>query len=164
MNSTRSTNVADVQADLDQLRLEVAAINAELSRRDVEQMEIEGAVEYLKSQSNTHHWVLGALIIRVLGRTDTKYGGKELHNALYPCTGPVGPNSAGYAMTWGRPRRRWSQFGTLREMLALAEANGVKLTSDERRSKQRLVRRLWLARLLPGSVDLLTEKIARETA
>jgi hypothetical protein len=64
----------------------------------------------------------------------------------------------------GQARRRWGQFGTLREMLALAGANGVKLTSDERRSKQWLVRRLWLARLLPGSVDLLTEKIARESA
>lgn len=138
-------------------------MKAELARRDIEQIEIEGAVEYLQTQSRTHHGVLGVLATSVLGRDD-KWGGKDLHDELYPCEGPTGANGAGRAMTWQRPRRRWSQFGSMSELVSLAEANGVQLRRNERKFREYLIRRLWAAWLLPGSVDLLTEKIAREDA
>ena len=154
-----SANEAQAIAEL---RAELKAMKAELARRDIEQVEIEGAVEYLQSQSRTHHWVLGALITSLLGRTDNKHGGKDLHDALYPCDGPTGAKSAGHSMIWQRPDRRWSQFGSMSELVSLAEANGIQLRQRERRYREYLVRRLWAAWLLPGSVDLLTEKIARE--
>jgi hypothetical protein len=73
-------------------------------------------------------------------------------------------NGAAHAITWGRPVGVGASSALFARCWHSPGANGVKLTSDERRSKQWLVRRLWLARLLPGSVDLLTEKIARESA
>ena len=163
MSATETDTVA-LRREIGLLRADVQRMQAELDRRDIEQVEIEGAIEYLEHSASTLRYVLGGVITKAIGRTN-RYGGKELHDYLYPCDGPMGrPNGAAPVIAWHRPRRRWGQFGSLREMVAIAEANGVRLTSDERRSKEWLVRRLWRARLLPGSVDLHGERLDREAS
>lgn len=144
---------------LQQLRREVDELRAELERRDVEQIAVENAVEFLHSQSSSHLWALGAITLALWGRRGT---GAEVINHLYPHAGPSGANGAGNIMVYERPSRRWAQFGSRKELLELAAENGVPMTSRDTYSREGMVRRLWRARVLPGSIALFDEKNARE--
>jgi hypothetical protein len=54
-------------------------------------------------------------------------------------------------VAWSRPKRRWTQFGSSAELRALAARFGI---TTARHTREWLVRELWEARALPGSVAL----------
>jgi len=146
---TETTTERDVQREVSELRRAVLALREELDRRDVEQMEMEGVVEHLERECSTQRYVLGSLIARMVGTTDDKYGGKTMHDMLYPHQHPAGFGEAP-AVAWRRPARRWTQFGSRSELVALAKEHGI----STRGSRQWLIRDLWEHRVLPGSVAL----------
>jgi len=69
---------------------------------------------------------------------------------LYPTDIGEGGGRA-LAADYRRPERRWDQFGTKKELLALAREHGVKLSRWEVR-KRDLVDRLWEEGVLPGGI------------
>jgi len=139
----------DVQREFAELRRAVLALREELDRRDVEQTELEGVVEYLERECSTQRYVLGSLIARTIGTSDDEHGGKTMHDTLYPDRHPAGFGQA-RMVAWRRPARRWTQFGSRSELVALAKEHGI----STRGSRQWLIRDLWEHRLLPGSVAL----------
>ena len=135
------------------LLAEIAEIRAELVRRDIEQVAVENAVEFLHKQERTLRYVLGALVKATLGNDDTRYGGKWMHSDLYPEPVAGMPFKQAPAMVFERPARRWKQFGSKTELLELAKKVGMK-TNRNRHTAEWLVRDLWDVRALPGSVAL----------
>ena len=83
VNKTDDEVIAEFGRAIDELRAEVAAMQAEPARRDIEQIEIEGAVEYLERRGHSHHYALGALITNVLGH---KTPPMEARNSKITCT------------------------------------------------------------------------------
>jgi len=53
---------------------EIAELRAELERRDIEQCEIEGAIEFLDRQRSTHLYVLAELTGSTIGISDNSHG------------------------------------------------------------------------------------------
>jgi hypothetical protein len=93
--------------------------------------------------------VLGGLIDRTIGEDDDSYGGKTLHEALYPGHA-FGGFRRGEAIAWHRPVRRSTQFGWKKDLLGIARANGVKVSASD--SRMWIIWKLWDRRLLPGGV------------
>lgn len=152
MTCTTQTLV-DLQRQIDELK-------AELERRDIEQIAVENAIEFLHRQAGTHHYVLGWVAASVLGRT--KGDGKTIHEMLYPeSTAGLAFHQA-RAMVYERPARRWTQFGTKTELKTMATEAGIKLKCWH--TRRDIVEQLWDRRLLPGSVALYRTAVLVDTA
>jgi hypothetical protein len=132
--------IVDVWADVQQIK-------DTLAERDLEQCKIEGVLESLDRRGRLHHFILGSLVMKVLGRGSYEF--KEMYpESVAGISHMQGPDSA----VWQRPARRWTQFGTKTELLELANRFRVKVSG--RANREALVRALWEVRALPGSVAL----------
>lgn len=90
-------------------------------------MELEGAVEFLLDEHRTHLCVIGALVTRVLGDCPSDYHGDELMDMLYTGRRHEAGFRQGKFVIWRRPARRWTQFGSRKDLLDLAALHGVKV-------------------------------------
>ncbi len=154
MATITERSTAELAVEIAELRQAVLAMREELDRRDVEQMELEGVVEYLIDTDRQLRCVLGALITATIGDCPSKYHGDELLDQLYSGHRHEAGFCQGEYLIWSRPKRRWAQFGTRHDVLALADSHGVKV--DRSDAREWIIRKLWRTRplhgLIPGAV------------
>lgn len=136
-----------------ELRQALLAMREELDRRDTEQIELEGVIEFLLDRDSTHLLVLGAVVQHVLGDRPGQ-DGHELMNTLYRGRRHEAGFRQGQYVIWRRPERRWSQFGRKQDLVDLAAEHEVKVS--QRDSRESIIRKLWSHRALhnklPGCV------------
>lgn len=142
----------DLRAEVAELRRALLAIQEELDRRDMEQVALEHQVELLDRRAGTLLYVLGAVVktlgavVKTLFGDTAKYNGDAYLDALYD--GPR--HEAGFRQArvsaWRIPRRRWAQFGSRKELLALAKQQGVKTSASY--GREWMIRDLWTAGVL----------------
>lgn len=142
--ATVEETTAALQGEVAELRRAVVALREELDRRDVEQMELEGAMEFTLDSERTLRCVLGALVQAMYGRRS------EYEEMLYPVPHEAGIRQAEYIL-WRRPERRWSQFGSKQELLDLARKLGARGVAG-RDSRQWIIRKLWSHRSAHGAI------------
>lgn len=126
-------------------------LEAELERRDVEQMELEGVVEFLEQRASTHLWVLGWLVNHLCDDRCAGCRRTDMLDRLYdaPRDEEHGFRQARF-VDWKRPARRWTQFGAKRDLQVLADEAGARARQGDNR--ETLIRGLWREGVLPGGV------------
>ena len=96
---------------------------------------------------------------------DPELGGDRLMATLYPDRG-CACHATVHRTRWSTsgPHDAGTQFGSRRELLELPAASGVPMTSRDTYSREGIIKRLWRALVLPGSIAMFDEQIAREAA
>jgi uncharacterized protein YwbE len=147
--TTNTANTSDT-VEIRALRREVAELRSLIDERDVEQMQIETAIEYLLSQQSTFLYVLGAVSKCLLGDRKGETGGL-FQDMLYKGERhPAGFRQA-LKLCYTRPERRWRQFGSKTTVTEKAKAHGIKVRSCD--TTRGMIRRLWAeSDALPGGV------------
>jgi hypothetical protein len=139
-----------IDQEVAELRAAVLAMREELDRRDVEQAEMEGVLEFILERESAVLSVLGRTVSQTFGDRDDEYGGALMLDLLY--SGPR--HKAGFRQgtfaRWRRPERRWRQYGSRADLVRLAEEAGAAV--KRRDTREGLVRKLWAADALPGGI------------
>jgi hypothetical protein len=142
------------------LERQVEQLGDELARRDVEQIAMEGAIEFLLEgvrKLNTFvHYSARGIVEWLVSPT---YQDAAMH-ALKPNFNV--PERFPTHCTWRRPKRRWQQFGSLAELRERCETAGLEW--KVRDDRETLIYRLWEYHQLPGSTHLFLKTPAERRA